>query len=56
MRYGLCQFGVYNRLREEPSLINKRVIAREEDDSVCDGALIDFLKENKKREQSLIIF
>ena len=45
--YGLevacCQYGVYRHLKSNPHLINKRKVARLEDDSVCDGATIDTL-------------
>jgi hypothetical protein len=38
-----CQFGVYRHLKANPHLISKRIVVREEDDSTCDGALLDKL-------------
>ena len=43
-----CQFGVYRRLKAQPELIGKRVVARLEDDSICDGSLLDELKSKKQ--------
>ena len=39
---GLCQYGIYRHLTENPHLISKRKVARAEDDSVCDGATCNF--------------
>lgn len=39
---GLCQYGIFCHLKENPHLISKRKVARAEDDSVCDGATCNF--------------
>lgn len=36
----LCQFSVYNHLKKNPHLISRRVVARNDDDSVCDGQFL----------------
>lgn len=59
---GLCQFGVYCYLKENPHLISKRKVARLEDDSVCDGALLEAkaaeaeVKVKPKPSSDLIVF
>jgi len=55
----LCQFGVYCYLKENPHLISKRKVARLEDDSVCDGAILELEKsvdKVAKPASQLIVF
>jgi len=40
---GCCQFGVYMHLVANPHLAARRTVARAEDDSVCDGALLELV-------------
>jgi hypothetical protein len=51
-----CQFGVYCHLKENPHKIAKRTVARNEDDSICDGSLIDRLKNENNKFNDLIQF
>jgi hypothetical protein len=51
----LCQCGIYFWLTDNPHLISKRKVARLEDDSVCDGALLE-LKKPEKTVSNLIVF
>lgn len=46
----LCQFGIYCYLKANPHLISKRKVARLEDDSICDGALIE-VKSSKSTSE-----
>jgi hypothetical protein len=55
----LCQFGVYCYLKKNPHLISKRKVARLEDDSVCDGAVLELEKSVERKAapaSSLIVF
>ena len=55
----LCQFGVYTYLKKNPHLISKRKVARLEDDSVCDGAILELEKNathTAKSTKELITF
>ena len=44
---GLCQYGVYHRLRNNPQLINRRKVAR------ADGALMESFFNNNYQQQTL---
>lgn len=50
-----CQAGVYRWLKANPDLVSKRIVARNEDDSYCDGSLLDTLKAKAKKPALVFI-